>query len=150
MRGWLAVTLVVVGIAAAGLVVEQQRAVVCVRSDASGATVVTHCQARPGWATWLAPAVIVAALGAGALTLRPSRGRWGWLVVLSAAIALIAGVTVVGAVSGYLAAYPDHPGPENSSPPPEAFGLIAGALLGAVLAGVVVAVAQFRPSSSAP
>lgn len=55
---------------------------------------------------------------------------------------VVVGATSAGAALLYYVSLPAHPGPENSSPPPEGIGLIFGAALGCFLGTAAVAFIQ--------
>jgi hypothetical protein len=51
-------------------------------------------------------------------------------------------LVAAGGAALYYLALPDHPGPENSSPPPEGIGLIFGGLIGCMVGVAGLAVLQ--------
>jgi hypothetical protein len=66
---------------------------------------------------------------------------------------LIGAAAIVGATAGtglLLAALaePDHPGPENSSPPPEGLALFAGAFVGCAVSVALLAFVRHRLSAA--
>jgi hypothetical protein len=71
-------------------------------------------------------------------------GIWreqAWKAVVAGSLFIGAATASAGALLYYVS-LPGHRGPENSSPPPEAIGLIFGAALGCALGVAVVAAAQ--------
>lgn len=61
---------------------------------------------------------------------------------MTSGVIAVVGVTSAGAALLYYVSLPAHPGPENSSPPPEGIGLIFGAALGCFLGTATVAFIQ--------
>jgi len=68
--------------------------------------------------------------------------RRGAAISVLVGSAFVAAAVALGATLLYYLSLPDHKGPENSSPPPEALGAFFGAALGCIVGVALVTMAQ--------